>query len=843
MNKCTQKLLSAFLSSLIFFSSLTAFASPEVPIDVEDSKNIEKISILMQLGIIKKTEDGFFDADAAVSRGEFNEMLAAITKKETSVTTQAEIKSEEAVEKVIDLLGYGLVAKQQGYMNVARQLKLVPKGNILTREAAAVLIYDALGTNVFEMIGGRVGTLQYSNRTSDTLLKKYLGMKRIEGRIDANAKSAISPYTPTSEGSILIDGERYLTANTGIERDIGRTVVAFVSDTGRFSETVYAYCYKYNANKDVIIRGADIVSDQTGIGEISYEDISGRIKKKNFSDDAIVIYNGEVLDRYYDSTFRIANGTIILSAAKEKKSDVIYINEYTTKIAEGANSYHYKVFFKYGEKPLEIDEDNCRLDIYVDGMKGTLADISEFDAVDIFQSKSGDSVILEVTKQRITGIYTSSGEDRIYIDGREFIKTSEMPGIKDCVRGEKYSFIVNSENVVCGVDTSEQNFGEYGYLFKVMGSPELYDEGISLKIFTTANEFKNFRIAKKFKINNDRFDAEEFYSDKNPLIQNDIAIRQMVLYEKNQDGELEAVYTATDNRMQDNAGAPLRLDVKETNANTRMYRNTFGINYRFSGNTKVFILPIAGNEADETCYKCTTIGEWGEDHRFSNYEIYNTKRSREISAFVTYEDIMAEGYGANKQKANIVLVEQNQQVIDDDGIPCYKLTYYEGGEQKTAYFDSDEVCNAFPDAWDKYPKTMTAAEVQKGDIMQLVLDARGKITEFHMLHRVSDEEKTYSEILPNGYSYTANSVPLSYLYTAYGEIVDLYGGTVTVDVNNTNDADNPEYHRNFKLEGSTSYLLYCDDKVKKISSAEIMLGDIVFVRAYNYIPYNVIVIR
>ena len=174
---------------------------------------------------------------------------------------------------------------------------------------------------------------------------------------------------------------------------------------------------------------------------------------------------------------------------------------------------------------------------------------------------------------------------------------------------------------------------------------------------------------------------------------------------------------------------------------------------------------------------------------------------------------------------------------------CYKLTYYEAGERKTAYFDNDEVCNAFPNAWDKYPKTMTAADVKKGDIMQLVFDVKGRITEFHMLHRISDYEKEYSEILPSGYAYTADSVPLSYLYTAYGEIVDTYGGTVTVDVNNTNDADNAAYHRNFKLEGSTSCLLYSDGEVSKISSGDIMIGDTVFVRAYNYIPYNIIVIR
>lgn len=842
MNKCIRKLFSVIISSSIFLSSLTVFASPEVPIDISDSENMEKISILMQLGIIPKTEDGLFRKDTPINQSEFNRMIAAITKEESTVTSQAEMQSEEAVKMVIDLLGYGVIAKQEGYMKIANRLDLVPDGEILTREEAAVLVYNALETKTLEIVGYGDG-IQYSNDNSDTLLGRYLGMKKIEGRVDANSKSAISPYSPVDEGSVLIDGVKYLTADTGIEQEIGRQVIVFVGEKDIISETVCAYCYKYNSDDDVIINGADIVRSKTGVGEIYYETTSGSIRKKTFSDNAVVIYNGEVLDRYNDSTFRISSGTIVLPAEKKQESEVVYINEYTTKIAEGANDYNYKVFFKYGSMPLEIDEENCEYEVYVDGVKGTLKDISEFDAVDIFKSVSGDSVILKVTKTRVTGIYTASAENRLYIDGREFIASDNIAGIESCLLGEKYTFIVNSENVVCGVDNSEPLSGEYGYLFKVSGNPDIPEEGILLKFFTPSNEFKNFRVTKKLKIDNISYKIEDFYSNKNPLIKNNIAVRQMVMYEKNQDGELEAVYTANDNTTLNNTEAILRLDSKQKNANTRMYRNTFGINYRFSGSTKVFILPTAGNENDENCYKCTTIADWGEDYRFTDYEIYNTKRNREIGVFITYEDIKAEGFSDKKQKSNVVLVEKNLRTVDEDDMSCYKLTYYEAGERKTAYFDNDEVCNAFPNAWDKYPKTMTAADVKKGDIMQLVFDVKGRITEFHMLHRISDYEKEYSEILPSGYAYTADSVPLSYLYTAYGEIVDTYGGTVTVDVNNTNDADNAAYHRNFKLEGSTSCLLYSDGEVSKISSGDIMIGDTVFVRAYNYIPYNIIVIR
>ena len=842
MSRFTTRLVTLLVTFSLLICAMPTGAAPRVPIDVQDSGYEEEISILLQLGIIEEPADGLMNIEGVLSRGEFYKMLSKITKKADNINSQADIKSKEAMEKVIDLLGYGPIAKKRGYVKIATQLKLLPKGEILTKKEAVLLIYKALETKMFETVGYG-DTVTYSNRNSDTLLYKYLGMKKIEGRVDGNEKSAISPYSPTGEGSVLIDGVRYNAKDTGIEREIGRTVIAYVGDTGSFPEDVYAYCYKYSDSDDITINGADIVKNKTGIGEIYYESTSGSIRKKTFSDDAVIVYNGEVIDSYSDKTFRIESGTIILASSKDSKADVVYINEYTTHIAEGANSHAFKVFFKNGEKPLVIDEDRCDLDVYVDGARGSLDDISEFDAVDVYKSKSGDSVILDVTKARVVGIYESSDEKRIYIDSKEYILKADAPGIENCVLGEKYTFIVNSENVVCGVDTLNVSSGEYGYLFKVSGDTDMPEEGILIKLFTVNNEFTGFRITDDIKIDGVWFEPDEFWSEKNPLLNNNIAVRQVVMYKKDASGVLCEINTAKDNTQFQNPDAVLRLDEKRTNANTRMYRRTFGINYRFTGSTKVFILPTAGNENDENNYKCTTVDEWGEDHRFTNYEIYNTPRSRDIGLFITYEQVKEEGYSENKQRSNVVLVEKNLRTIDEDNTPCYKLTYYEAGSQKTAYFEDDEVCNAYPDAWSMFPKTMTAADIKPGDIMQLVLDVKGRITEFHMLERLSSYDKEFKEILPSGYAYTADSVPLSYLYTAYGEVVDTYGGTVTVDVNNTNDADNKAYHRNFKIEGSTSCMLYDNGVISKISGGDVMLGDMVFVRAYNYIPYNIIVVR
>ncbi len=408
--------------------------------------------------------------------------------------------------------------------------------------------------------------------------------------------------------------------------------------------------------------------------------------------------------------------------------------------------------------------------------------------------------------------------------------------------GQKYAFIVNSENIVCGVDNTEKETGEYGYLYRISGNQYEPEEGIFLKILTTGNEFVTFRTEDTLKINDRSYKPEEFFEKENPLLENGAVKRQMILYEKNSEGQLTRVYTAQDNTSYQNKDAQLRLDVMARNQSTRMYRNTFGINYRFSNQTKVFVLS-PNQEDDETKYSCRTIGKWGEDHRFSNYEVYNTKRSREIGLFVTYEDLEEDGYSEEKQKSNIIVVKKCQQVVNASGDVCYELTYFEAGAEKTAYFDDDTVYNQYPNAWSQYPKTLTQADIKKGDIMQLVINARDRITEFHMLYRISEENTDYNETLPNGYAYTANSVPLSYLYTAYGEVVDLYDGTITVDVNNTTDPDNEAYNRNFKFENVTSFLLYDGGEIKKISSGDLMLGDKVFVRAYNYIPYNVIVIR
>ena len=815
---------------------LTAAADTALPPDVQDSTQKEAITILLRLEIMKEKEDGLFCGNDIISRDEFAAIISKISGEKSS-GGNAEMKSSEAEAKLIDLLGYGAVAEQYGYDKLAERLKLTVTGEMLTRENAAKLVWDALRTNVLEASSSGVN-IQYSNKGSVTLMEKYMDKTVVRGRVDANAESAIKPYTVPGDGNVLINGVTYRD-RAGAETELGRDVIAVVGYT---DAECYAYCRDDRNVEDTVIHAADIIRNKTKLGEIYYESSNGSIKKKTFSDDAVIIYNGEVMDSCSDRDLRISGGELILAHSYTTNTDVLYINEYQTQIAEGANEYEMKVFFKDGKKALEIDRNDCKLKVYIGGIPGNLGDISEFDAVDIYQSKSGDVMILKVTKTRISGSLDSLSEDRIHIAGKEYERSAEFFGLSSLIFGQKYAFIVNSENIVCGVDNTEKETGEYGYLYRISGNQYEPEEGIFLKILTTGNEFVTFRTEDTLKINDRSYKPEEFFEKENPLLENGAVKRQMILYEKNSGGQLTRVYTAQDNTSYQNKDAQLRLDVMARNQSTRMYRNTFGINYRFSNQTKVFVLS-PNQEDDETKYSCRTIGKWGEDHRFSNYEVYNTKRSREIGLFVTYEDLEEDGYSEEKQKSNIIVVKKCQQVVNASGDVCYELTYFEAGAEKTAYFDDDTVYNQYPNAWSQYPKTLTQSDIKKGDIMQLVINARDRITEFHMLFRISEENTDNNETLPNGYAYTANSVPLSYLYTAYGEVVDLYDGTITVDVNNTTDPDNEAYNRNFKFENVTSFLLYDGGEIKKISSGDLMLGDKVFVRAYNYIPYNVIVIR
>ena len=826
------------------FVHTVARAAIQLPVDISESRQKEAISMLLQLQIMSVKEDGLFYEEETVSRRDFFNMISKITGIPSSDSSEAEMSASAAIEKLLDLLGYGALAKVRGYDKLASQLELTSKEKNLTRAEAARLIYAALRTKMMETVGMVGENVKYSNKNSETLIETYMDMTFVKGRIEANSISAIKPYSVPGENRIILNGKTYLD-KIGAEQEIGRTVIAAVSKDQSDTEEIYAFVPEFTHYEDTVIHAADLVADQTKSGKICYENSKGSISRKSFSENAVVVYNGEVMDSYSDSDFRIANGDIVLAYSKSGKVDTVYINEYTTHIASGANKYRMTVFFKDGEEPLEIDKDSKHLTVYVDGVIGTLGDISEFDAVDIHRTKYSDKIILRVTTKRISGLFNAINDDEIEIDGRvyERCKTTNY-GIEDLVFGKKYSFILNSEGLVCGVDNTVKEVGNYGYLFNVLGDRSYPEDGINVKILNTDNEFERYGVVDKVKVDEKQYKLSDFFKNSNPLIQGDEVKRQIIRYEMNDEGKISAIYTSQDNTACQNPNAQLRLDVVSKRA-TRMYRNTFGINYRFSGQTKVLILPPNGSE-DEKDYCFTTINDWGEDHTFDNYEIYNTKRSRDIGMFVTYEAVKEEGYSVAKQKSNIVLVSDNVRMLNADNLDCYQLTYYEAGTEKTAIFENDDVCNKYPNAWSQYPKTLTAADVKKGDILQLVLNTRGEITEFHMLYRIEDKKTAYSETLPTGYSYTADSVPLSYLYTAFGEIVDIYGGTISVDVNNTTDPDNQLYHRNFKIESSTSFLLYESGrtpKISKISSGEIMLGDKVFIRAYNYIPYNVIVIR
>lgn len=833
-----------FMILTTLFMNTVAGAALQLPVDISESKQREAISILLQLQIMSVKEDGFFYEDELVSRSEFSNMISKISGIPTSDISEANMSTSLAIEKLLDLLGYGAVAKIRGYNNLAIQLELTSKEKYLTRAEAARLIYAALRTKMMEVVESVGTNVKYSNKNSETLIETYMNMTFVKGRIEANGISAIKPYSIPGENRIILNGQTYLD-NIGADQEVGRTVIAAVSKEQSDTQEIYALTPEYTHYEDTVINAADLVFDQTKNGKICYENSSGSIVSKSFSGDVAVVYNGEVLNSYSDSDFRIANGNIVLAYSKNGTVEAVYINEYTTHIANGSNKYEMTVFFKDGEAPLQIDKDSEHITVYVDGAVGTIGDISEFDAVDIYKGKYSDKITLKVTTKRVLGLCNYINDDEIEIDGKAYerCKTTNY-GIEDADFGEKHSFILNSEGLVCGVDNTVKEVGNYGYLFNVSGDRSLPENGIKVRILNIDNELERYELVDRVKVNDKRYKLKDFFKSSNPLLFEDGVKRQIIRYEMNDEGKITEIYTSQDNTDSQNPNAQLRLDARSKQP-TRMYRNTFGINYRFSGQTRVLIMPPDGSE-DEKDYCFTTVSDWGEDHTFDNYEIYNTKRSRDIGLFVTYEAVKEEGYSVAKQKSDIVLVAENVRVFNEDKPECYQLTYYEGGVEKTAVFEDSDVCNKYPNAWSQYPKTLKAEDVKAGDILQLVLNARGEITEFHMLYRIEDGETAYSEALPTGYSYTAQSVPLSYLYTAFGEIADVYGGTITVDVNNTTDPDNLLYNRNFKIESLTSFLLYergAIPKISKISSDEVMLGDKVFVRAYNYIPYNVIVIR
>ena len=881
IKRCIAVLISLFLYCP------AVFAAPFV--DTVDTKYDNAIEVVNRLEIMNGYEDGTFRPELSVSRAEFAVILyrivtqrgefpteykefsdvseehwayrqintvAALGLMGTSQDTflpEREMTGSEVVFSFINLLGREKIAElsggyPSGYQKAASSAGLLKgiSASGASRGEIAQMIYNALDIPVLQETGfGQASTLQEDR--DRTLLYEYFHLVKVKGSLTANAVSSLDG----SEGennSVRIDGVKYRD-ECGAGNMLGNYAHWYIwrDPVGHEEDAVRFYIVPQNKNIVRTVYDEDIVASRTGLSTFTYY-VDGQEEKMGLSPSVSLIYNGEGMAEFTEELLIPDNGWVrLIDWEGDGSVDVVEVTNIQTRVVSNVDTYREMIFDQFGEPPVSLDEYDDVVFIGENNKELSLADIKEGNTLSIAEGKNKWLLTIYVSTLMTSSPITEISNDTVTIDGNEYRLAKGLRDEVDLNTRATFYIDISRRVVRMNSDYAAATGLQYGYLTGLEMKEGLSEE-VRARIFTAKSEHAIYDLKKSVQF--------EYGGETVKLKAAEVAKRfsegggftpQLILYSLNAEGEVNTI-SKYEERLNDRYwNESFAMNVKNLNKEQRFYNNTAGIHYRLDPEiTKVFIIPDDRDDLDS--YNAGGVDLVGRDARLKNFEFYNTTSDRIPGAMIIYEAAgsVSTELDETKARADVVVIQSVTSAINAAGEEVLNFTYNLKGTEKSATTPAArEVHNTYIDQWKEYGADIKASDLKSGDICQLFFNSKGEISEFHMVFRYNPSQPdAWKETIREGKAMSKDVVPLEYLYTAYGKVMDVSSKSITVSVFQDED---PMGYRNFGYTGTTKFVLVNTKKkgnnVSNITKNEICVGDRVFVRTYNYIPYTVVVYR
>lgn len=893
-------MIKRIISLLLITALLPISAMAAAPLDIEKSSpNYEEISILTSLGIMDMSEEGEFGADQFITRAQTAKIAAVVRNIDVeaytyqNIYTDVEADSEYApyiafcnennlmigVEDdifapdayvtaeqfnaiIIRLLGYeklanGLGGYPNGYKLAASDIELSKyleqKGEYLSRSEAAQYLYKALDTHVAQIIGSNKGDINFGEG-DETLSERYMKLRRIEGTVTANEYSNLPSYTGVKTGMVRIDNAAMETGTTDIKYELGKEVVVYAELNGKEPTKVKAYVK--SDNEELEFRTKDIVPQQTTNEKITVKN-QNKTKVYKLSSDCVVIRNGEVLTSYSHNVFNVAIGKISIVDTYDK-------GYYNLVIIEDAESYIFKQYnentqalnFYYGKSPLKIDDDTS-VEVYVDSERATLSDLTPWMSLFVYRTTDNKAYRIVGSSKTVNGKYTSKGTDTIAVDNASYDKSADFETYaleyKPISFGMTYTFIVNPYDEIVAVVEMDQKLDKYGFVLSTWMDES--DTNAYIKLYTENDEKESYKLKDYIFIEKgtqiDRVSAKTAVSSTaiGLVDGSQTAIKQLVKFRVNDEGELERIFIAVDNTNESyEKGECFTLDFQTLGTGSEYYNsgNFKGIYWGDTQNMKVFVIPATVDE-----HGAVTLGDLdditiktGQSYNGtsqSNFQLYDIDKYNNVGVMLKYakdEKVTSDTIAT----WNIsVINDVYESVISNDEIG-YIIEYYENGTLNTIEAESDiKTKGSTPTQWDEFTG-IPVSQLRSGDVVQFKIE-KNKIKYIHMLGRGDDIDNDHERVCVSSSS-TATSVPSVKVQTIPGRVVDTSDGFMLVS---TTAGNGESCIRSIKKTTGIKYYLYDtqsdENPVKVVDASEITQGDKVFIKQYAWTANFLMIVR
>lgn len=865
--KKTSRFMSLLLSAVMLVSAFAGFATISFAADEsEQSAYSEAIDVLKALSVmVGDAETGLVRPNDPIKRSEVAKMAIAILGL-TDVAEGASYQSkysdvgvdhwavgyinvatdqgivigddigtfrpddtityQEAMTIIVRVIGFEPYALDRGgypagFLVAASENKLNKNATTsnssapATRGIVAQIFYNALEVKMMEQVGfGENADYEIGEKT---LLANKLNASKISGQVTATSQSSLTGSSSLDKDEVKIGTEIYsLAEGVDVTTLLGYNVNAYLQEDNYGDNFVILISPAENKNSSLEITADNF--EAIGESKIEYwkdKDNDKKTTVANLEATPTLIYNGQAEEFKAETVNMTGKAGVIklLDTDRNGKYDIIFITEYKNIVVEEVMPTSGKIIDKYGATTVALDPEDEDLDFIIEknGEVVSVSDLNKWDVLSMAESRDKTIYRIHVINDVVEGkVKEISGDYEVSINGNLYKIANNYP--YDIDLSDEGKFYLDIEGKIAAVDATSGISSNYAYLLNA-AIPSTIDDTLQIKMFTKDGETVTLNAADKI-----RFNGKSGYKGAEvlELLKSDGKIvNQLITFEKNSDGKIVSIVTATDNT----ATGAINEDgfTHNLTLTDAIYKSATGKlgNVNVTDKTVIFDIPADWKDASDLSVR--TVSMFENDTPYDALVFDMSKDYTAGALIVTSTDYQANAASEVAIITNIVASSNADDVVVD------KVYLTQGGESKEIFATELGVLT----------KEDGKTPLQAGDIIQYNTNANGEITTYRILFDIS---KKTSE-------FTAN--PTDDLNIVYGKVSGKFASSMNVTVNGANE-------QNISFGSAKIYLVDTSKSTNKIVKSA-TTGDIqkfddadphmIFVKSYKGVAEEIIIIK
>ncbi|MBR0089742.1 MAG: hypothetical protein IJP94_07890, partial [Clostridia bacterium] len=696
----------------------------------------------------------FDDVDISTEQGAAVQLLAdmgAVSKGAREFNPNVGINYNEAVRMLLSALGYDIMAQNNGgypsgYTRVASDNKLNDGlGGIsttaLTKPEVAVILYNALFVYPMEDVNREY------KQAKKTILEKIYNVTELTGIVTGYEKTSITGEQ-FGDNVICIGDETYDCTADDAQDYVGCHVKAYYAETNTGGTVIVALTETQNKNTITKLDTDDV--DSVNGTRVEYYPDGGRSKKTlKITSNPAVIYNGRYTsDSLADVIDSVVDGDVkFIANDGTSAASVVVVNSYKHLLVERVDTRNYRLYLRnssgsskdkndptYLPDSVTTDPDDIDLEVYIGDEKVDFDKIEAGDAVTMKESADGDDVVLQISRNVVSGKITSVSDDKMSIDSKSYDVSPFVD--KAYTIGTSGTFAITTDGKILGLVEVTDKANNYAYVLKSYA--ESGPNKAWIKIFTSKGEVIEDKCVKNVLING----AKRSYNEVEDIVKEG----DLITYTRNSNGEftkLDRPYDASSRYVSVDKEGNLSLYVNDTDfvkdwnkSSVRYVDGIMGMTF-ITEDTTIFSMPRF-DEGDESEYKILKASDL-ENRTYSDVTAFDIDRQGRAGAILIVEDVS----DSVSMSAPLFFISKAVRAVNDDGEDIVRIKGFEKGEEITLDFDDGSKSVTYEDGWMNYSGNEdfdTGYEnLRVGDAIQYTLGSDGVVSAYRLVY---NNEKT-----------------------------------------------------------------------------------------------------